>query len=541
MMWQPITADEGDFMLAATDWERWRNVIPHPHLYVHSLQAMFTIFGASVSAARAVNLIANSLTALLLVLLVWAAYRDQLTGGALRRAQLITLALWVLSPFVVQNTMLIDIDNGLLATTVVLALLAWLGLRDQPSSLRVLATSGAIALALWTKLTTPPLLMAALVLFYLFRRSWREMGLAIAASLLGIGWFVVTHAVYSQFTGYTLHDAAAAFWWRSGSEGSILASIPTIAAQATGVIVFWITVPLTLLALAAAWQTAANLIRGKLQDADLLMFFVAAVAIFYGLIVVPPWGYPRYHTPGYAVLCVILGGYIAGKVSFTPRRTLAALGAVTLVIALVQLFWVGDPLYTIYRATFETTSVTTRLQASGAPLIKLFLLLLLSIGGMWLLMRSTSPSRNATMIVGLLAAVFGSFLATNLVQITADYSTRYRYTYRFADRQQAIDHVRANVSENGYLLADRDVLWYTDRAGELVYPYMATQALQERLQASHVDALVWTEKEWLKSSLRVDPAGELLLARCFDVKSFGIFTVALRNDAVCSEFRHGSF
>ena len=132
--------------------------------------------------------------------------------------------------------------------------------------------------------------------------------------------------------------------------------------------------------------------------------------------------------------------------------------------------------------------------------------------------------------LALFALTLGLFLATHWAQLRADYSTRYRYTYLYADRQRAIEYVNQNVPDDGFLLADKDILWYATRPGEPIYPYLQPTTFVARLQAEHVDALVWTEKEWLKSGIKHDPQSLRLLEACFEIEQFGIFFVAMRTD-----------
>ena len=61
---------------------------------------------------------------------------------------------------------------------------------------------------------------------------------------------------------------------------------------------------------------------------------------------------------------------------------------------------------------------------------------------------------------------FGLYLAIDVAQVTADYSTRYRYTYSYRDRELATELVTATTPTNGFILADKDILWYVDRPGD---------------------------------------------------------------------------
>jgi 4-amino-4-deoxy-L-arabinose transferase-like glycosyltransferase len=531
LQWQPLTADEGEFMLAALDWPARRSLIPHPQLYVHALQAAFLLWGESVTAARMVNLLANLATTLLLLPLTAAVLRRQLPPERIPHAQISALLLWAACPLVIQNQLLLDIDNGILTTALTGTLLLWYALEPTRPLLRTAATGAGFALALWSKLPTPPMLMAGMVLFYLLQRRGVQAAQAAAAAACGIALFLFTHLLYSHWTGYTLSQAASGLAGRTATAESALATVPSVALQSTGVFLFWITLPLALLTLLAVGRTLHNFQRSQLQEVDLLVLLVAGIALFYGTLIVPAWGYPRYHTPGYALLCVVAGSTVASAGLTATRRTLLTFGLVLAGALLAQLFTLGDPLYAIYRATFETVQLNERLAVAAPPALIQLAILAGGVGAATLLLRGTPLPLASRLCLALFALTLGLFIATHWAQLRADYSTRYRYTYLYADRQRAIEYVNQNVPDDGFLLADKDILWYATRPGEPIYPYLQPTAFVARLQAGHVDALVWAEKEWLKSGIKNDPQSLHLLEACFEVKQFGIFFVAMRTDS----------
>jgi hypothetical protein len=530
LQWQPLTADEGEFMLAALDWPARRSLIPHPQLYVHALQAAFLLWGESVPAARMVNLLANLATTLLLLPLTALVLRRQLPPDRIPHAQISALLLWAACPLVIQNQLLLDIDNGILTTALTGTLLLWYALAPARPFLRALGTGSAFALALWSKLPTPPMVMAGMVLFYLLQRRGQQAALAAVAAVSGIVLFLFTHWLYSQWTGYTLGQATSALVGRTATAESALALIPTVALQSTGVFLFWITLPLALLTLIAVARTLHNFQHGQLQEVDLLALLAVGMALFYGALIVPAWGYPRYHTPAYALLCVVSGSTVAAAGLTPTRRTLVTFGLLLAGALLAQLSTFEDPLYVLYRATFETVQLNERLAVAAPPALIQLAILAGGIGAATLLLRGTPIPLASRVCLALFALTLGLFLATHWAQLRADYSTRYRYTYLYADRQRAIEYVNQNVPDDGFLLADKDILWYATRPGEPIYPYLQPTTFVARLQAEHVDALVWTEKEWLKSGIKHDPQSLRLLEACFEIEQFGIFFVAMRTD-----------
>lgn len=376
--------------------------------------------------------------------------------------------------------------------------------------------------------------------YCVLRREWREAMLVVAFVGTGSALFAALHSIYGVLTGYTLADAIAAFAWRAGNETSILAQAPGNFMQTTGVMVFWLGLPFAALAVPAMWNRAHQLIHGSPDVSDLGLIYVAGVFAFYGTMIVPAWGYPRYHTPALPILALVVSAWVVNQIKQPGRlfwlTMLAIIAGALAYIALV----VGDPMYDIYRATFETTDIAERLRIGGAAAARLALPTLLIAAGSLALAWPAGLTRSAMLSAALAALAVGSAIATNWIQSTAEYSTRYRYTYLYADRQAATEAVRAGVPPQGYSLTDKDLLWYAGRPGEQIYPYLSNPArLKDMLRSRRVDVIAWTQKERLKAgALNADAEALTLLARCYRSHEFGIFTVLTRaSDAPCLGIR----
>jgi hypothetical protein len=224
----------------------------------------------------------------------------------------LAVALYGLNPLTVQNSVLIDIDNGLLTTALTGLLCLWLSLRSRPALLRVAVLSVAFAVCLWVKLPTPHILAAAITAYQLLCRRWGEAGLAVTFTLVGIVLFAAAHTVYGAVTGYTLSDAFTALAGRARYE--ILWQAPSNFVQTTGVMLFWLGLPFVVLIAPAAWDSLRRLMSGQSQAQDLGLIYVAGVFAFYGIVIVPAWGYPRYHTPALPILALVVSAWVIGQI-----------------------------------------------------------------------------------------------------------------------------------------------------------------------------------------------------------------------------------
>jgi hypothetical protein len=544
MSWQPLSTDDLDFWRAAADWYRYRQLIPHPQLFVHFIQLLMALLGQTIFAARLAALIPILLTVVLLPQLVRLVYRDTGRGpgrdslSPTRIQTIAILAVWLfaLNPYTIQNTVLLDTDSSALPFTMVLMLCLWFTLANAPAWKRILALSLGFMFCLWFKVTTPPMLIVALAAYCVLRGCWRDLLIVAAFTVLGTALFVGLHSIYSAFTGFTLQAAFSGWGWRSGGFGS-LRSLLDLAPQGLGIFLLWLTPPLVILAALAALESAGRLLRRRLREEDLLVIFALGVTLAYSILIAPAWGYPRYHAPAVPFIMVLVAAFAVRRIESPARgarATFALLAACAALTVLYLLPVVGDPLYDLYRATFETTQLSARLRIGGLAVLKLLPPLIVAIPFALGAAARLRASRTGMLVAVLAALAFGYGVETALVQVTADYSTRFRYTYVYADRWRADARVLQTVPADGYIVSDKDVLIDTGRTGEEIYAHMAgaPQAFIELLHSRRIDALVWTEKEWMKATpISGDAALSALLSRCYDQQQYGIFVVLTRNQS----------
>ncbi|MDY0018608.1 MAG: glycosyltransferase family 39 protein [Anaerolineae bacterium] len=523
MAWQPILADEWDFYRAAADWAHDRALIPHPQAYVHLLQASLALFGKTPGSARIPGILTALLNLALIPMIVKAFWGDTPTS---RRIAIAAVWLYALAPLTPQNMMLVDIDNTLLTTVLLSFIWLWKRTQDWPSPKRITALSIALAAALWTKLPTPVVLIGSLGLFYLLRWDLRRL-IELALITAGGGLlFVVSFALYGQLTGFTFAFFGPAFGNLS-STGDFRGLLPRVP-QTMGVFVLWLSLPVTALLTLVLFQTVGRVFNRQLEDRDFLVIYVAAMMAFYAVIMVPAWGYPRYHAPAVPVIAVLVAALLLPVSEGLPRKVwllAAALGIAYVVYALVV---IGDPLWDLYTLTFETDlgDLPQRLREGMTLIAQLSfpLVIGMAIGLFFLVARWRLLLRPAGIyLLGILAAA--SMLSTLVVQIPADYSTRYRYTYRYDDLFQAIDTVKA---VGGTTLAIKDVLYDAGVPGEEIYPYVCPaclpQGLLDKLRGEQIDTLVWTTKEDNRSpAVTQSPEVRETLDRCYRRVDHGVF------------------
>jgi hypothetical protein len=171
----------------------------HPPVYLYSLAASAALFGTGNIPMRAVGLAWFGLS-------LWLALRiaGHLSEAASRPLQRgILLALILLTPLLAEGSLYLDIDNTSLAAS--LLLFSWFFLRssEEPSSKRLVVLSVLFMLCLWSKLTTPFILLGSLVAYYWMNRRFKQ-GIYYVLFIGGFGivLFGLTYWIYCRVLQY---------------------------------------------------------------------------------------------------------------------------------------------------------------------------------------------------------------------------------------------------------------------------------------------------------------------------------------------------
>jgi 4-amino-4-deoxy-L-arabinose transferase-like glycosyltransferase len=156
--------------------------LEHPPLYNHTLAAAYAIGGDRDWVYRGVSLLC----------LIGALIVIRKTTGTW-----LAVAVPLLSPLVVDGALRLDIDNTTLLLSMTLVM--WSALRpgDPARPVRIGELALLLCLALWSKLTTPFVLMAALVAYAaLGPQRRRHAGAMLLASAAAITLFAVSYWIY---------------------------------------------------------------------------------------------------------------------------------------------------------------------------------------------------------------------------------------------------------------------------------------------------------------------------------------------------------
>lgn len=224
----------------------------HPPLYLYSLAAGAGVFGPSNWAFRVVGIAWFGATAFLM----W-----RVAGP---------LALWLvlLSPLVAQGILYIDIDNTSLAFALLVFGVLVCRSPDIGNRRTAFGLAAVFLFALWSKLTTPYIMLIACAVFYASRREWRAVAMTVGIAAAATAAFLATYFLYCRLTGYP-----ASFMFDTTYVGKSDAYIsggrsPVRSAHAIWWNVIWFSPPLSLLfglvtfdrlrAFSRTWRPVAN-------------------------------------------------------------------------------------------------------------------------------------------------------------------------------------------------------------------------------------------------------------------------------------------
>lgn len=435
---RPLMADEVHYAeLAMKPRPAVAPLILHPPLYPDLLRASEALLGWRLETFRWLGV----LCFLAQLGLVYAmAQRLQSRAGPL------AALMWLTHPMAIQGSLILDVDNTLLAVWMSAWLLVWL---ESPWPLRsndCLRLGLLLFLSLWTKLSTPWALLLALLGFSLQQRQLKA-GIAAVAHIAawGIGCFVISALLYQRADGMSLavvwqHNTSSVMQGLPGTSGPVGAEL----VNRLGRLSLWFNPGLlALAALIGAWLITRR-VHLATPKSGLIWWYLLLVGVGYCVVRGTHFGFAKYHYP---VLPTLIALVSAGCVALgfpTTKRHWWVIGGTGLVAALACRFVVGDVLYLV--------NYTLRMAFLAAPaqVPDLFRSIALRVAGWallwalcWLAVRYTVHMGAAlSLMMSLLILALSMNLATNVLQRTTAYSTTYCYGRSARDLRALADWLK---------------------------------------------------------------------------------------------------
>ncbi len=425
-------------------WALW-----HPPLYLYALGVTMALFGPGETAARApgvlCQLVAAGFAFDLARRMATSGCKDATSGAV---AGVLAVALFLLCPLTVQAALILDIDNTLLM--VLLTVYVWLVARlaDRWPPRTVVGFGLLYAVSLWTKLTTPFILLAGLA----FTRLFQGIGVrgVLEALVVGaLGW-VLFAASWLAYTGLTSAPLSytfdVAYFEAIESGASTRERFASLAAFSSGTApaILWIGPFFCLLFVATGLPRLHRLLRGRgLEPSDLAIVLGAAIYLAY--MVKLAGNFPKYHAAMLPLWAAGSGALVARSAGRPSWAQLAVAGVGLLAAGA----WLGTRTPALWTIQFTPPLVRLLIVVPG--------LVGLALVGLWAQLGRANPLRAAPVALAVLTLAWS--LALDVHQRGFPGSTTYFY-----GRHGQIEAARAldeRLRPGELYVGAKEVAWYS--------------------------------------------------------------------------------
>jgi hypothetical protein len=519
----------------------------HPPLYVYLLGGWFKIFGVGPAQARTFGVLFTIVQGWMVLAMVATLF-----GPAARSTiEPWFWAIYLLDPYTLQATSMLDIDTTIYGPLLCWVLLATLRLnwragdvrQDTPSRWEYVQLIAAIALSLWAKLTT--ILLVIPFVFLLLLRPlgvWRAARLTVLATVAGVGMFLITYfgygAVMHLNVKFTFGFLVSSFLTRMtrGSSGNsgLVTRLSDMRKNAQDMIPFMVrwTGLLPWIALAGgvmvAGRSAIRIQSLRAWDYCLLLFLAGATTLYYcGQ--TTTWG----EAP-FKYVFVFWGLVLVAPLMFVVKSELWTSHSVQPNV--LKLWPTGTPLRLSLVLLLAVSAWYGRYRLQDHPMrewrtafgvvLPPALLLLPSIGKS----LQNRPALGYARVASLLGICIwaGIQFGVALYQLQVPYSKTYNYGQ--AGMEETAAFLRANLSENDLFSSMKDLGYLTHRRYFDDYAAVNdgsiyTGVLIDALRTGKVKFAVFTEargQDTLASNRVLD---HWIQQHCKLVKSFGNYRI----------------
>lgn len=541
---QPVAQDDLHYLVAAKSLYKTGTAQQYgspggfysysPELYLQILVLSFRLLGESEAVARLPG-IGSGLLSIIMVFLLTRSFSQGTSLERLEWAALVGL-LYALTPAVIQGALIIAIDNTILIPAVLF--LCWSFAqhqREQRIQWAVLAAL-AMAISLWGRVTTPPVVAGVLSAYALVSRNrWKSKAVAIGALIAGallfvISWYVYCLAMNRQFSGPFLYA-----WGAFTDKGSSLTAVQVLnnVLQTT----LWIGIFPVLLLLVVVYRRGRAFVKDRrvsLEDG----FLLSGLGLLLGYLFVGGalFGYPKYQAPAIPLLCVFSGIWLSREqrepvAPIFKNRDFAAL--LVLLACLIQIIIMGDWIYILRYQIREAVAAMSptypeMLSRIGVKVI----LFCVACGGLFAVAMRFSFKKS----IGLLYIFsIGSALGIALLQSVGGYHTGYNYGGK--GTIEAAEYVRERVPAESVVIAPSEVIYYLRLPNSFYQPdafWTDSVQLERRLADQNTSGLVYsvaTNTILQVQTILTNRAVQELLSRHYDQTTVGTYTIWVRKRA----------
>lgn len=416
------------------------NCLWHPPLYINMMAASIDLFGDNNYSIRGVSALFNFLSVFLVFFIVKEIFKDKESKNSIA---ILAAALYALNPLVIQASISVDIDSGILNFSVLLFMLAFV----KSKSFYYLIP--ALFLVFWAKFAGPILLAGTLFFYHVLRKDWKGLIRTISLFLITGAIFLLSFWIYSRMFDVNLfmtfiHNFA-------GRGSGFLSYLGLLKGAWAFKSYFYFAIPfliiLFFILLFFFYKEAVK--KRVFDDSERKLFLFSLYAFiaiaFYTYQMGTSWLFPKYFIASMASLCIFVFGFIFKNsdknidsllTSFRDNRKLILKVFVfSLFLILYFAAIVGNPLVPEFDETKENANVW---QAGKLIGISFTLYAIIPFAAA-LLVFGTSKKK---IVWSLLLLVFLISFYININHLFANYATYSRYGDY--GTQEVIDYFKDN-------------------------------------------------------------------------------------------------
>jgi hypothetical protein len=425
----------------------------HPPLYPYLIALSFQLFGDGVRSSIYVNLVAFLAT---LALTAALGHRLGLPGAGVA----VLVALLLIHPFAIQSTLLTDTDTSILPLAMLAYVLLLLALVGRLTSARVVLLGGMFGVCLWTKFATP-LILPFVTALYVTLRAGRggapsRLGAGARAGavilVVGVGFFVATHALFALGTGLSPWEPMA--WPATKARADLSGNLGRLFADVAATLktdVLWFTPPFALLVLMALALRLRRLARARQgHPVDLVWLLALGIYLTY-TVIIPTDGRPRYKTVTLILFALAAAVTLGEELERRRWDWWARIGAAAGLLALLVYYaWLPEPIGTaaLLSTTGDTAAKVRVALAHALPL------------GLAALGLTAVRWRREVVVATLLLVFAATAVATDIKQARAA-SPHNLFGFGLDGFEETVAYVQASTHRGEIIFSFSDLPYYT--------------------------------------------------------------------------------
>lgn len=430
----------------------------HPRAYVHFLALIDKLLDLNPFSVRLLGILCFFISLILIFEISLTIFRGNPNSDLIARTACL---LYSINPLALRGSLIVDIDNSILNVALLFFIHFLILDYISPRAMNIFWGGFLFMFVLWTKLTTPIILIFACLIYLLLTKDKGKLFRVCLIFLIGIGLFIISWRLYCLFYKKQyllllthLFNSFSILESKVSVQFFIITMARTVVSFLLWISPFFIIV----FYLLTVERIKRFLKDKKIYLTDLLLVYSVSIFLFYLLIGGYSHGVLKYYYPITPILSILAAAWIAPRFSYI-RKNFIFFVTIILLIVIYDVILVGDPIYTSYYALREV------IIRENLPIIRVVLKGILQI--IFLLMPfafvfyfSKRIFKNEALAVSLIILITGNNLALNITQSKAGYNTVYCYGAR--GTKEVVEFLKPRSNKKDFIFAPNEIIWGTN-------------------------------------------------------------------------------